>query len=111
MLFSLIFKIGYVFFEAAKAPELENLESSFVRGLAELQAHRTESGAGLVYFLEQTLPGIEEPIAREVLSLAELVTGQSIHVDFSTEGLALEAGPEPEPEEEEDQSDRQQMLF
>lgn len=100
-----------VFFEAAKAPELDGLESSFVRGLAELQAHRTESGAGLIYFLEQNLPGIEEPIAQEVLSLAELVTGQSIHVDFSAEGLSLETGPAPGPAGENDTPGRQQALF
>lgn len=98
-----------VFFEATKLPESEDLESSFVRGLAELQAHRTETGAGLVYFLEQNLPGIDEPIAREVLSLAEQVTGQSIHVDFSRSKIALNS--EPEPDIDEAASTRQKTLF
>lgn len=80
-----------VFFEAAQPPEMDDLESSFVRGLTELQAHRTDSGAGLVFFLEQNLPTFEEPIAREVLSLAELVTGQPILADFSQARLNPES--------------------
>jgi DNA repair exonuclease SbcCD nuclease subunit len=106
-----------VFFESAQLPETEDLESSFVRGLAELQAHRTESGAGLVFFLEQNLPAFDEAIAREVLSLAELVTGQPIHADFSQPRLEPKAETVSEPEqplpteEPATTQSRQQTLF
>lgn len=123
-----------VFFEASQLPELDDLESSFVRGLTELQAHRTESGAGLVYFLEQNLPAFDEPIAQEVLALAELVTDQPIHADFSQARLdsrsltetaskpeesvepstrsAIEQTPGPEPDDEPATlPNRQQTLF
>lgn len=104
-----------VFFEAAKLPQLEDLESSFVRGLAELQAHRTESGAGLVYFLAQNLPGFEEPIAQEVLALAELVTGREISADLTGTMAELEASlaklAAEEEAESESESRRQRTLF
>jgi DNA repair exonuclease SbcCD nuclease subunit len=90
-----------VFFEAAQLPESADLESSFVQGLAELQAHRTESGAGLVFFLEQNLPAFDEPIAQEVLSLAELVTGQPIHADFSQARFEAKAAVEAVSKSEE----------
>ena len=48
--------------------------SAFVAGLAELQARRTESGAGLVAFLEKNLSQFEQPIANEIMALAQEVT-------------------------------------
>lgn len=48
--------------------------SAFVAGLAELQARRTESGAGLVAFLEKNLSQFEQPVANEIMALAQEVT-------------------------------------
>ena len=48
--------------------------SKFVAGLAELQGRRTESGAGLVAFLEKNLSQFEQPIAAEIMALAQEVT-------------------------------------
>ena len=49
-------------------------DSVFVAGLAELQARRTESGAGLIAFLEKNLPQFEQPVADVIRSLAQEVT-------------------------------------
>ena len=72
-----------VFHESAATGNLDDLESSFVIGLAELRAQRTESGAGLVYFLQQNLPEFEASVGQEVLTLAELVTDQRIELKQS----------------------------
>jgi DNA repair exonuclease SbcCD nuclease subunit len=48
--------------------------SAFVAGLAELQSRRTESGAGLVAFLEKNLSQFDRPIADEIMALAQEVT-------------------------------------
>ena len=48
-------------------------ESSFVRGLAELVARRTQSGAGLMDFLGRNLTQFGEQVAREVELLAKEV--------------------------------------
>jgi DNA repair exonuclease SbcCD nuclease subunit len=48
--------------------------SAFVAGLAELQARRTESGAGLVAFLEKNLSQFEQPVADEIMALAQEIT-------------------------------------
>lgn len=48
--------------------------SAFVAGLAELQARRTASGAGLVAFLEQNVSQFEQPVAVEIMALAQEVT-------------------------------------
>ncbi len=48
--------------------------SAFVAGLAELQARRTESGAGLVTFLQKNLSQFEQPVAAEIMALAQEVT-------------------------------------
>jgi hypothetical protein len=45
-----------------------------VKGLAELQARRTQSGAGLMTFLEQNLDQFDAAVANEVLVLAKEVT-------------------------------------
>lgn len=47
--------------------------SSFVTGLAELQARRTESRAGLLSFLEKNIQQFESPVAHEIMSLAREV--------------------------------------
>ena len=65
-------------FEAVFHPELvldavEAKESSFVRGLADLVARRTQSGAGLMEFLAKNLPQFDERVATEVVILAKAV--------------------------------------
>lgn len=54
--------------------ELGDSASAFVSGLAELEARRTESGAGLVAFLEQNLDRFDEAVAAEIRNLAREVT-------------------------------------
>ncbi|MBX7073834.1 MAG: metallophosphoesterase [Pirellulales bacterium] len=49
-------------------------QSAFVAGLAELQARRTASGAGLIDFLKQNVATLEGDVAAEILSLANEVT-------------------------------------
>ncbi|MFP4375712.1 MAG: hypothetical protein ACLFP4_01600 [Spirochaetales bacterium] len=49
-------------------------ESAFVTGLAELQARRTASGAGLMSFLDANLGQFEEAVAIEIRALARGVT-------------------------------------
>jgi len=48
-------------------------QSAFVSGLAELQARRTASGAGLLEFLKQNAAQFEPPVASEIMSLAQEV--------------------------------------
>lgn len=48
--------------------------SAFVTGLAELQARRTASGAGLLAFLAGNLTQFEQPVADEIMALAQEVT-------------------------------------
>jgi len=55
--------------------EAPGSECAFVRGLAELEARRTESGAGLLAFLEQNLAELEEEVGKEIVKLAREVTG------------------------------------
>ena len=57
--------------EVLAAAEAEPDDGSpFVRGLKELAARRTDSGAGLVYFLEKNLPGVAPPVAAAIRGLA-----------------------------------------
>jgi hypothetical protein len=49
-------------------------QSAFVAGLAELQARRTASGAGLMQFLEQNLTEFQPAVAAEIMHLAQEVT-------------------------------------
>jgi DNA repair exonuclease SbcCD nuclease subunit len=83
-----------VFLEASAPEEVDDLESSFVRGLAELQARRTESGAGLVYFLQHNLNQFDQGVAEEVVRLAEKVTSQDIDLDWSQFVESVEQEPE-----------------
>ena len=59
--------------EALEAPERAG-ESAFVAGLAELQARRTATGAGLLEFLDQNLGQFEPAVAIEIKRLAAEVT-------------------------------------
>lgn len=56
-----------------EAPQ-DGSASTFVAGLAELQARRTASGAGLLAFLENNLIQFEQPVADEIMALAKEVT-------------------------------------
>jgi hypothetical protein len=49
-------------------------KSAFVAGLAELQARRTASGAGLMEFLGQNVTQFSPPVAAEIMHLAMEVT-------------------------------------
>lgn len=48
--------------------------SAFVAGLRELQARRTEGGAGLMSFLEKNLPQFDGDVAAEIRRLAKEIT-------------------------------------
>lgn len=56
-----------------EAPQ-DSSASTFVAGLAELQARRTATGAGLMAFLENNMSQFEQPIADEIMALAKEVT-------------------------------------
>lgn len=62
-----------VFHAEMTEPEEQQTGSSFIAGLAELQARRTEGGAGLAHFLEQNVGRFEERVAQEIMALAEEV--------------------------------------
>jgi hypothetical protein len=66
-----------VFYAAVADASEPAPESAFVTGLAELQARRTASGAGLVSFLEANLGQFDEQVATEIRELAKGVTGAS----------------------------------
>ncbi|MEM9942925.1 MAG: metallophosphoesterase [Planctomycetota bacterium] len=63
-----------VFHETVVTDQLQISESGFVAGLAELNARRTESGAGLHQFLAANLDQFEQEVADQILVLADLVT-------------------------------------
>jgi hypothetical protein len=65
-----------VFYEAVIDSDADVAQSEFVRGLAELQARRTESGAGLRVFLEANLLQFEEDVQREITNLANEVLSE-----------------------------------
>jgi hypothetical protein len=61
-------------FHEAVVDAAQGLEqSAFVRGLAELQARRTASGAGLVEFLEKNVGQFPGEVAKEIMGLAKEV--------------------------------------
>ena len=64
-----------VFHEAVLDPDVDTSESAFVSGLAELEARRTASGAGLMSFLDNNLEQFDDAVASEIRALAEEVTG------------------------------------
>ena len=63
-----------VFHEAILQAVVGEGQSAFVAGLAELQARRTVSGAGLWEFLEQNLGQFEPSVADQIRSLAREVS-------------------------------------
>lgn len=62
-----------VFYEAVIGAEAETLQSDFVKGLAELQALKTESGAGLQAFLDLNVDQFAVDVRQEVMLLASQV--------------------------------------
>jgi hypothetical protein len=62
-----------VFHEAIADAAVETGQSAFVSGLAELQARRTASGAGLMEFLQNNVSQFEASVATEIMSLAKEV--------------------------------------
>ena len=64
-----------VFHPAVADEAVDTSASAFVSGLAELEARRTDEGAGLKQFLEQNLDQFEAPVAAEIRRLAQEVTG------------------------------------
>lgn len=66
-----------VFHEAIVEAETEMASSAFITGLKELQARRTETGAGLMKFLSQNLNQFEPEVADEILVLAKDVTNET----------------------------------
>ena len=63
-----------VFHPELAVEEAAAADSAFVRGLAELQTRRTQSGAGLLEFLEANLDRFEDPVRKEIRALAMEVT-------------------------------------
>jgi hypothetical protein len=68
-----------VFHEEMIATTADAGQSAFIRGLAELQARRTESGAGLIDFIQKNIAQFDGDVAAEVLSLAQEVTTDGSH--------------------------------
>ncbi len=65
-----------VFYEEVldeEAPKGRVAGSSFVQGLGELASRRTQTGAGLVYFLEQNLQHMKPAVGRAIVELAKEV--------------------------------------
>jgi DNA repair exonuclease SbcCD nuclease subunit len=62
-----------VFHEAVIDPQAPTGQSAFVKGLAELQARRTVSGAGLMEFLQHNVQQFPAGVADEIMSLANEV--------------------------------------
>ncbi len=66
-----------VFHEGVIETIVEDRPSQFVTGLAELQARRTATGAGLIEFLNQNLNQFEPAVADEIRRLASEVTSET----------------------------------
>jgi predicted phosphodiesterase len=64
-----------VFHPQVMTAEGEAIESQFVAGLAELQARRTATSAGLVEFLEHNRGQFAPAVGDEIMALAQEVTG------------------------------------
>ena len=59
-----------VFHEAVAGDAADPTDSAFVSGLAELQSLKTQSGAGLLSFLEQNTGSFDPAVSAEIMSLA-----------------------------------------
>ncbi len=57
--------------------DTETSQSSFVTGLATLQSRKTQSGAGLMQFLNENVKQFDSEVAGEILRLAEMVLSDS----------------------------------
>lgn len=64
-----------IFHEMVADESVDPTESAFVAGLAELQARRTDTGAGLMEFLEQNIGQFDEEVGTEIMALATEVIG------------------------------------
>jgi DNA repair exonuclease SbcCD nuclease subunit len=64
-----------VFHEAVIETVRQEQSSAFIAGLAELQARRTASGAGLMEFLQSNVTQFDPNVASEIMNLANEVTG------------------------------------
>ncbi|WP_299468900.1 metallophosphoesterase [uncultured Gimesia sp.] len=62
-----------VFHEEVCEETAEGVPSAFISGLAELQSRRTDTAAGLKFFLEKNLEQFESTVAEEVKKLANEV--------------------------------------
>ncbi|MEX2389190.1 MAG: metallophosphoesterase [Phycisphaeraceae bacterium] len=62
-----------VFHETVIEEQIDTRESAFVTGLAQLQAQRTQTGAGLMAFLKQNVSQFDDEVAAEILTLAREV--------------------------------------
>ncbi len=65
-----------VFHEEISDVDVNGNRSEFVKGLAELQSRRTDSGAGLKQFLDLNLPRFPTDIRSEIESLAAVVLNE-----------------------------------
>ncbi len=65
--------------DSIEADDMETKQSSFVTGLATLQSRKTQSGAGLMHFLNENVNQFESNVASEILKLAEIVLTQTSH--------------------------------
>jgi len=63
-----------VFHEVVLDETVGTSNSAFVAGLKELQARRSDSGAGLLAFLEKNVSQFGDEVATEIMSLAREVT-------------------------------------
>jgi predicted phosphodiesterase len=63
-----------VFYEAVAEDEVLEGGSAFIAGLAELQARKTQTGAGLSAFLNKNLGQFDPEVAGEIRNLAEEVS-------------------------------------
>ena len=70
-----------VFHEAVADEGIDTSESAFVTGLAELQARRTQTGAGFMEFVEKNLSQFSDEIAAEILVLAKEVTSDAANTE------------------------------
>ncbi|MFT5302357.1 MAG: DNA repair exonuclease SbcCD nuclease subunit [Mariniblastus sp.] len=70
-----------VFHSVAAQALAESSSSEFVTGLAELNALRTQSGAGLHEFLNENLVQFDKQVAKEINVLANEVTGTEEYHD------------------------------